>query len=157
MKRIVTSVLIVMCSFKWSVAQEVSSNHFDNYPIVLTIQFQSFSLPFKNIKGHFRNIGIGIGTEVSHNGNHNWVQHFDFIWYRNSTMGNGIIISTQAGWRPFLRDPVYSELKFGIAYFHNFRPVESYKQNNTGEWVSIGKKGGGTWSFIEFGTSTHLK
>lgn len=126
-------------------AQNLHDNDFRNFPIVITLQFQSFSMPFQNIKGHFRNIGIGIGTEVSLNGNHNWIQHFDMIWFWNKTMGNGLVLSTQTGWRPYLNDPLYSEAKLGAAYFYGFRPKDSYQQIN-GTWESAGRKGKGMFA-----------
>jgi len=116
-----------------------------NFPVVITIQFQSFSMPFQNLKGHFRNVGIGIGTEVSHNGGHDWVQHFDLIWFRNKTMGNGLLLTTQSGWRPYISNPLYSAIKLGVAYFHSFRTDDSFQQKN-GEWINVGKKGKGIFA-----------
>ncbi|MEM0940162.1 MAG: hypothetical protein AAF600_13225 [Bacteroidota bacterium] len=128
----------------FGVAQETQDD-FRNFPIVVTIQFQSFSLPFQNLKGHFRNFGIGIGTEVSYNSDHNWVQHLDLMWFRNKAMGNGLVLSTQSGWRPYISNPLYSEIKLGFAYFYSFRPEDSFQQMN-GEWVKVGKRGKGIFA-----------
>ena len=139
--------LFVLLVFLWvplsAVAQDTQD--FRNFPIVVSIQFQSFSMPFQNLKGHFRNLGIGIGTEVSYGGDPNWIQHFDLMWFRNKTMGNGIVISTQSGWRPYLVDPLYSEIKLGAAYFYNFRPTDSFQQRD-GKWNQVGKKGRGIFA-----------
>lgn len=138
-------ILLLMMFPLFGKAQDLNQNEYRNFPIVITLQFQSFSMPFQNIKGNFRNIGIGIGTEVSLNGKHNLVQHFDLIWYRNKTMGNGLIVSTQSGWRPYFSDPLYSEVKLGVAYFYGSRPSNSYQQVN-GQWKNVGKKGKGMFA-----------
>ncbi|MCB0668756.1 MAG: hypothetical protein KDC80_23190 [Saprospiraceae bacterium] len=118
---------------------------FRDFPIVVTIQFQSLSMPFRNIKGHFRNLGIGIGTEFRYHRKNQWVQHLDLMWFRNKTMGNGLIISSQSGWRPYVSDPLYSEIKLGVAYFYNFRPADSY-QPIDGKWVHVGRRGKGIFA-----------
>jgi hypothetical protein len=120
-------------------------------------------MPFKNMKSNFSNIGIGIGTEVSHNGNQNWVQQFNVIWYRNKNTGNGLLLNTQVVWRPTLVDEFYSEMKFGVGYMYKWRPTESFKLENN-DWVSAGKKGKGLlaipigvgFGYNDYKTSTYL-
>jgi hypothetical protein len=124
-------------------AQDSGSKDFRNFPLTITLQFQSFSLPFKNLGANFKNMGIGLGTEVSHSGDsHNWIQEFSVFWIRNKHMGNGVYLMTQTAWRPYLGDPLFAELKAGIGYKLAFRPSESFIQRD-GEWVSVGKKGKG--------------
>lgn len=123
-------------------AQSESQKNYRNFPIVLTLQFHTLSMPFKDLKSNFKNIGFGIGTEVSHNGFHNWSQQFDIIWIRNRSMGNGVLFSTQTAWRPMMAGNVYSEIKAGIGYMIGFRPTESFSQKD-GNWISVGKKGKG--------------
>lgn len=132
-------------------AQEDRATH-RNFPLVVTLQFHSFSLPFRNIKSHFENIGIGIGTQVTHSGDNNWIQHIDIIWYRNKAMGGGILFSTQTGYRPYLAGNIYTELKAGIGYLIAFRPGLSFTQEN-GKWVTAGRKGKGMLA-IPIGLST---
>lgn len=148
-KRLFLSFLVFFFAFKSIKAQDSSLKDFRNFPLTLTIQFHSFSLPFKNLGSNFKNIGIGIGTEVSHNGGHDWIQEFSFFWIRNKAMGNGIYIMTQTAWRPYLGNPYFGELKAGIGYKKAFRPTESFIQKD-GEWISAGKKGKGMLA-IPFG------
>jgi hypothetical protein len=123
-------------------AQSESQADFRNFPIVLSIQFHSLALPFRDLKSNFRNIGAGIGTEVSLNGSHTWLQQFNVIWFRNRNTGNGWLFNTQVSWRPYLISNSYGELKAGIGYQVAFRPTESFIENN-GKWTTAGKKGKG--------------
>jgi hypothetical protein len=132
-------ILSTVCLVK---AQESPARLYRNFPLVLSIQFHSFSLPFRDFKSNFANVGFGIGTEVSHNGRHNWAQQFTAIWYRNRAIGNGLMIYTQTSWRPTIVSDVYTEVKAGIGYLYSFRPVESFQQRN-GQWNSVGRKGKG--------------
>jgi hypothetical protein len=126
-------------------AQTDPGTNYRNFPIILTIQFHSLSLPFKNLKSNFAHIGFGIGTEVSFNGKQNLVQQLTAMWYRNKQVGNGLLFYTQSAWRPTIATDAYTEFKFGAGYLYSFRPVESYKQVN-GEWVSVGHRGRGMFT-----------
>ncbi|MBX2961138.1 MAG: hypothetical protein KF687_01425 [Cyclobacteriaceae bacterium] len=120
-------------------AQETSARYTD-FPIIVTVQFHAFSLPFKNLKANVRNVGIGIGTEVSHNKKHTWVTQVGILWYHNKHIGNGIMPHVQTGWRPSLSDDVYTELKAGAGYLLSSRPAQSWKLVN-GKWESVGHRG----------------
>ncbi len=149
------SFLIFLLAFKTVNAQDTSSKDYRNFPLTITIQFQSFSLPFKNLGSNFKNMGIGIGTEVSHNGDHNWIQELSLFWIRNKSMGNGIYFMTQTAWRPYLGNPFFGELKAGIGFKLAFRPTESFIQKD-GEWISAGKKGKGMLAIpFGFGLGLH--
>jgi len=126
-------------------AQNNFAKNYRDFPLIITLQFHSFSMPFKNIKSNFSNIGIGIGTEISYNKKSNWVQQFHLIWYRNKNMGNGFLGYSQATWRPSVGSSIYTELKLGVGYLLSKRPSESFKQKN-GEWISVGKKGKGMFT-----------
>jgi hypothetical protein len=99
-------------------------------------------MPFRDLKSNLRNIGVGLGTEVSLNGSHNWVQQFNVIWFRNKNTGNGLILNTQVSWRPYLISNSYGEIKAGLGYQIASRPSESFMEKN-GKWTSAGKKGKG--------------
>jgi hypothetical protein len=86
---------------------------------------------------------VGIGTEVSLNGKHNWAQQFTLGWYRNKHVGNGFMVYTQPAWRPTITKNIFTELKLGVGYLHASRPVESFKQEN-GKWISVGYQGKGS-------------
>ncbi|WP_373496771.1 hypothetical protein [Aquiflexum sp.] len=140
-----TTMLIVFCfllSWNQAIAQSENQKNYRNFPIVLTLQFHALSMPIKDMKSNLKNVGFGIGTEVSHNGSHNWAQQFDIIWIKNRGIGNGILFSTQTAWRPMVVGNVYSEVKAGIGYMIGFRPSESFTQKD-GNWISVGKKGKG--------------
>jgi hypothetical protein len=139
MKNLFT-VIILLVFHSVACAQESPAPRYRNFPVVLSIQFHSFSLPFRNLRSNFANVGFGIGTEVSHNGKSNWVQQFTALWYRNRAIGNGLMFYTQTAWRPTLVSDVYSEVKVGVGYLYSFRPVESYRQVD-GSWLSVGHKG----------------
>lgn len=113
-----------------------------DFPLIITLQFHCLSTPFRDIGTNFRNVGIGIGSELSYTGSPHGVQQLSILWYRNRNIGNGIMIYTQAVWRPTLGDNAFAELKTGIGYLYAFRPVDSFASKN-GQWVSVGKKGKG--------------
>lgn len=129
------------CSSLFASAQTEKRSYTD-FPLVITLQFHAFSLPFRDMKANFSNVGIGIGTELSLNGKSNWVQQFNLIWYHNKALGNGISIYTQNAWRPEFATNTYAELKLGAGYLHSFRPVKSFHQVD-GQWISAGHKGKG--------------
>ncbi len=141
-KQIVLFFLLCLFASSTLQAQDANTKDYRNFPVVITLQFQSFSLPLKNMGENFKNMGIGIGTEVSHNGDHDWVQEFSVMWLRNKAMGNGLYFLTQTAWRPYLGNPFFGEIKAGIGYKIAYRPAESFIQKN-GDWISAGKKGKG--------------
>ena len=122
--------------------QAQMDNSYKDFPIVVTVQFQSLSVTFRNFKSNFSNIGFGLGTEVSLNGDHNAIQQITALWYHNKTVGNGLMVYTQTAWRLTIASNAYSELKAGAGYQYSFRPVESFRQKN-GNWVNVGHKGKG--------------
>ncbi|WP_128546323.1 hypothetical protein [Larkinella soli] len=115
---------------------------YQNFPIIITAQFHALSMPFRDLKANFANIGLGLGTEVSLNGKHNWVQQLSLVWYRNKTVGNGLMAYTQTVWRPTVTGHFFTEVKAGIGYQLAFRPVDSFRPVNGG-WASVGRKGKG--------------
>lgn len=115
---------------------------YQNFPIVLLIQFQNLSMPLKDIKSNFSHIGFGLGTEFSYTGKSSFVQQFNVTWHRNKTTGNGMLFYTQAVWRPNISTEVYTEVKGGAGYLYSWRPSESFTSNQ-GQWVSVGKTGKG--------------
>jgi len=140
-KRIAILVLIFAFAMK-SVAQTTESRVYSNFPIIITLQFHAFTLPFRDIKANFSNIGIGIGTEWRLNNTANWVQQVNLIWYHNKALGNGIASCTQAVWRPGFGGDGYGELKAGAGYLYSFRPNKALRQVD-GKWVSSGHRGKG--------------
>jgi len=132
-----------ICSF----GQDKLNRSYRNFPIIITIQFHSLALPFKDLKSNFSNVGIGLGTEVSFNGQRDWVQQFTIALNRNQNIGNGLLLFTQTVWRPTIADQFYGEIKAGIGYNYCYRPVESYRPEN-GKWTSVGRKGKGMLALL---------
>ncbi len=145
MKSKITFVFFALCMAFTVHAQSDTQNSYRNFPIIVMVQFHNLSMPFKDMKSNFSNIGFGLGTELSYNGKSNWVQQFSATWHRNKTVGNGILLYSQAAWRPTIGSGIYSELKAGAGYMYAFRPVESFSQNN-GKWESADRKGKGMFT-----------
>ncbi|TAI48697.1 hypothetical protein [Flagellimonas allohymeniacidonis] len=140
MKSVFILVLCVLFALT-SRSQSPGNDNHRNFPLIISIEFHSLSMPFKN-KKLFSNIGIGIGTEVSHNGNRNWVQQFKVSWYGNRNVGGGLLVHSQAVWRPDIVSDAFGELKLGAGYLFAKRPKDSYKPTDKG-WKNVGKKGKG--------------
>jgi len=121
-------------------AQSDPATDYKNFPIIVTLQFHAFAVPFRDFASNFKNVGIGLGTEVSLNGDDNWVQQFNLIWYRNKALGNGLHVNTQTTWRPTIGKEGYSEIRLGVGYLYSFRPQTAFRQIN-GEWVSQAHQG----------------
>jgi hypothetical protein len=137
--------LILLLQTTWS--QTEDPGNYRNFPVIISIQFHSIAMPFRDLKSNFRNIGVGLGTEVSLNGSHHWVQQLNVIWFRNRNTGNGLLFNTQVSWRPYLISYSYGELKAGFGYQIAFRPTESFTEQN-GKWTSAGKKGKGMFAVM---------
>ena len=131
-----------MCVLFKSQAQNETVPADYRFPISISVQFHGFTMPFKNLSSNFKNIGIGIGTELSLNTNNTWVQQMKVLWYRNKAIGNGLLIYSQNVWRPGIESSAFAEVKFGLGYLHSFRPSTSYQHVN-GNWISTGKKSKG--------------
>jgi hypothetical protein len=137
-----TLISFAMCTTFVTTAQTTEPMAYTNFPIVITLQFHAFALPFRDMKSNFSNPGIGVGTEVSFGGNPNAVQQINATWYHNKAMGNGLLLYTQTVWRPEFTSTTYAEVKGGVGYLYSFRPSESF-QSVDGVWKSVGHKGKG--------------
>jgi hypothetical protein len=140
MKTTITSLLMLLC-LGATQAQTEPGSHYRNFPIIVTLQFHALSLPFRDLKANFQNIGIGVGTELSYNGKNNWVQQFSVAWWGNRAIGNGLLLYSQAVWRPGASPGLFGELKAGAGYLYSFRP-NAYEQVD-GVWKSARHKGKG--------------
>lgn len=136
-------------------SHEVPSDY--RFPLAISIQFHGFTMPFKNLSSNFKNVGFGVGTELSLNSANTWVQQVQILWYRNKTIGNGLLIYSQNVWRPTIESS-FAEVKFGAGYLYSFRPSTAYKSVN-GKWMSGGKKGKGMLALplgVSFGSYSSL-
>jgi len=139
MKTTITTLLLLLGSLRPALAQTEPGSHYRNFPVIVTLQFHALSLPFRDLKANFQNVGIGVGTEVSLNGKNNWVQQFSMAWWGNRAIGNGLLLYSQAVWRPGASPGLFGELKAGAGYLYSFRP-NAYEQIN-GVWQPAGRKG----------------
>lgn len=134
---------VMICS-TLSIAQcfgQEASKLNQHLPILISIQFHSLAVPFHHLKSNFRNVGVSIGTEVDYGKSSDMHQQISLVWYHNKAVGNGLMLHSQAVWRPYIED-AFGELKAGIGYNLSRRPVESFQFKN-GEWTSVGKRGKG--------------
>ena len=155
MKKLFSLFIFLHLLYGISFGQTENRKDYRNFPLTISLQFHAFSMPFKNFKTNLQNIGIGIGTEVSHSSKHDWIQEFSLIWVRNKSMGNGLFFLTQTAWRPYIGNPVFGEIKAGLGYHIAFRPTDSFIQKD-GEWISAGKKGKGMLAIpIGLGVGIH--
>ena len=125
-----------------------------DFPITLTLHFPALATPFRNFDLNFRNIGIGIGTEVTLNHDGTWVQQLQVSWLRNRKAGHGLLAYTQMAWRPEIGDNGFTEIKAGAGYMYAFTPSPAWKATR-GEWVAVGHRGKGMLALpvgIAFGT-----
>ncbi len=163
MRTVIITITLFLLSISGIGAQGLDQGNHRNFPLIISIEFHSLSLPFKNKKPLFANVGIGIGTEVSHNGNRNWVQQFKMTWYGNKNVGGGILFHTQAVWRPTLVSGAFSEVKLGAGYLYAKRPKIAHRPTQKG-WEQHGKKGKGMFvlpigigaGYDTFDTDTYL-
>lgn len=141
MKQPIFSILFMLAVLSTVQAQnEVAPSDY-RFPLTISIQFHGFTMPFKNLSSNFRNVGLGIGTELSLNSSNTWVQQVQAVWYRNKAIGNGLLLYSQNVWRPTIESS-FTEIKFGAGYLYSYRPSTSYESVN-GKWISAGKKGKG--------------
>ncbi|MDZ7647836.1 MAG: hypothetical protein U5K54_11995 [Cytophagales bacterium] len=127
-------------------AQTDSPQGYRNFPIIVMVQFHNLSMPFKDLKSNFSNIGFGLGTELSYNGKSNFVQQVSATWHHNKTVGNGVLVYSPGSLEAhYCFGRCTQEIKAGAGYMYAFRPVESYKQSN-GVWESMGNRGKGMFT-----------
>jgi hypothetical protein len=112
-----------------------------DWPLIVSLQFHSVSMPFKDLKSTFSNVGISLGTEVAFNRRANLLQQVQVGFYRNQNAGNGLAVFTQTAYRPHF-GPVYAEVKAGLGYNFAFHPNTTLVFKN-GEWQSASQNGKG--------------
>jgi hypothetical protein len=145
MNRITLLLLLSLSTTTTLYAQTEPAENYRNFPLVVSIQFHALSLPFKDLKTNFKNVGLGLGTEFSLNGQHNWVQQVQAVWYRNKAVGDGLLFYTQNAWRPTVAGGFFAEVKAGAGYLYAFRPVASFRPENN-RWTPVGRKGKGLFA-----------
>lgn len=141
MKHLALLLLLTLSVLSKVQAQDETSPSDYRFPLVISLQFHGFTMPFKNLSSNFRNVGLGIGTELSLNSTNTWVQQVQAVWFRNKAIGNGLLLYSQNVWRPTI-ESFFAEVKFGAGYLYSFRPGTSYESVN-GRWMSAGRRGKG--------------
>jgi hypothetical protein len=92
-------------------AQEVTSSRFI-YSARLT--FQSYGLPFKNLREGFKNIGGAIGVDYAYNKSQNLLQSFSLGFQHHTEHEQILYINTQLAYRPLLFDKLEPGIAIGI-------------------------------------------
>ena len=110
-----------------------------SWPLTISLQFHSLSMPFQDLKTTFSNIGIGLGTEFRYNRRGNLIQTLQVGYYRNRYAGDGLFVSTQAGYRPHFGH-LYTEFNMGVGWNYTFHPNTAL-QFRDGKWESLGRTG----------------
>ena len=113
-----------------------------DFPITVTLYFPALAMPFRNLDLNFRNIGAGLGTEVTLNHDGTWVQQLHLAWLRNRNAGNALLVYSQTAWRPDIGSNGFGEIKAGVAYVYATTASSSF-QSSKGDWHSTGHKGKG--------------
>jgi hypothetical protein len=152
MKTFLLSLFLVLTLQSYSQGQTADNSEKDyrNFPLIVSIQFQNFALPLKDLGSNFSNVGFAIGTEVSLNGKQNWAQQFQAGYYFNRDAGNGFFTYTQTVYRPTLFNDFYAEVKFGLGWQRVFHAVDAYVYEN-GNYVSTA--GGKSQLIVPLGIS----
>jgi hypothetical protein len=134
--------LIVFLSFTAFRAEAQEPGKKYDFPLTVTIHFPALGMPFRNLDLNFRNIGVGLGTEVTLNNDGTLVQQVHVAWLRNRQAGNGLLAYTQLAWRPEIGDNGFAEVKAGAGYLHAFTASSAFKPTG-GAWSSAGHQGKG--------------
>lgn len=129
-------VSAVLLSINANAQENDSIPEYKKFPIVAGLQFQNFSMPFKDMGSNFSHPGLFVGSEISYNKKETLIQQASIGAYLNREIGNGIYVSTQLGYRPRIYGNFYGELKAGLSYLRVFHPTQAYKYEN-GEWEEI--------------------
>ncbi|MEP7127747.1 MAG: hypothetical protein ABI729_02715 [Chitinophagales bacterium] len=127
---IICLLLLLQTTFSQAQDSVAPETDYRNFPIIVSVQFQNFALPFHDLKSNFTHVGIALGTEVSLNGKQNWAQQFQAGYYFNKDAGNGFFTYTQTVYRPTVFKHFYPEVKAGIGWQRVFHPVETFEYSN---------------------------
>jgi len=152
MRKIILIVASIFFILTRSQAQSDSDSgkNYRNFPLIFTVNFQNFALPFHDLTSNFSHVGFSIGSEVSFNGKQNWAQQIQAGYYFNKDAGNGFFTYTQTVFRPTIYKGLYAEVKAGIGWQRVYHPVDAYEFQN-GNWTSVA--GGKSQLIVPLGIS----
>jgi len=152
MKKLLHLLLLVLVIQTKSHSQTSDDSNADyrNFPLIVSLQFQNFALPFHDLGSNFTHVGIAIGTEMSLNGKQNIVQQVQLGYYLNKEAGNGFFTYTQTIYRPTIFKNFYAEIKGGVGWQRVFHPVDAYEFHD-GKWELT--QGGKSQLIIPLGIS----
>ncbi|MCB0636502.1 MAG: hypothetical protein KDC54_07775 [Lewinella sp.] len=111
-----------------------------DFPLVVSIQFSTLSMPLQDLGGLFSHVGLGLGTEVAFNKRGTLGQQLTVFWNGNRQIGHGLQVCTQTFWRPNISDPIYAEVQAGLGLQLARRPAPSFRPV-PGGWEHVGKRG----------------
>lgn len=122
--------------------------------LTASVQFHSLGLPFQQMGGNFKNLGLNVGARFGWNDKGSLVQDLQLSWLSNRNVGNSWTLHTQLGWQPRLFNAVRFGPHLGLGYSWLQHPVTSFVQED-GEWVAQGQRGKGVLS-VPVGLSLRL-
>ena len=130
-------ILSLLLFATYGKAQEFNQEReYKRFPYMVGLQFQNFTIPFRDLGSHFSHPGLFVGTEYAYNSKGTLFQNVTAGGYLNREIGNGAYINTQIGFRPKITSSFYGELKLGIGYLRIFHPTPTYEYTN-GDWQKI--------------------
>ena len=108
--------------------------------------FHGYSLPFKNVKDNFLNLGFGLGVDYPYNRNASLLQSFSVGVLRHKQHGNLYSVGTQFSYRPLLFKALEPGIALGISRTFSFsnRQNPFYSIEN-GSWQKSGSQHQGHW------------
>ncbi|CAN5628966.1 hypothetical protein BH09BAC4_BH09BAC4_23430 [soil metagenome] len=112
-----------------------------SWPLTISAQFHSLSLPFRDVRTAFPNVGVGLGTEFNYKRRGNLIQTMQVGYYHNRYAGDGLFVSTQAGYRPHVGS-VFAEIKAGVGWNYTFHP-NTVVELREGQWQASEHTGKG--------------
>lgn len=120
------------------------------FPLITSVEFQNFALPFYDMKSYFTHPGISIGTEKKLNRKSTIIQQVNGACVVNKEMGSSLYAYTQTAFRFRIYRPLYGEFKLGAGWQQDFHSTDAYEYTN-GDWVKI--NGGKSLLIIPLGVS----
>ena len=105
---------------------------YQNWPVVVGVQFHTLSLPLSDGASAFSNPGLYVGTEFRYNRRATLLQGVQAGYYHNRYAGDGAFFAPQVVYRPRF-GPLYAELRAGAGVLYTMQPSRSYELKD-GNW-----------------------
>lgn len=146
------TLLLFAAALTASLAAQPGSDTIDNrdFTIRAGLQFQNFTLPFRDMGSHFSHPGLFVGAEVPLNRKGSVALNAVVGGYANKEMGNGLYAQSQAVWQPRWFGRAVVRLQGGVGYLRVSHPAQTFRFTD-GAWHDI--SGGKSQLIIPFDLS----